>query len=158
MNIFAINNPKDKGLQLLFRDDESFEFRKLSLEDSCLVEKGTDQLPMRGWKHFFSTQLSFRGFKNITAGPVTISCMRDFIMDPFNQIPETASPSEGGKPKSSSDNDIRKWTARIAEQKRYQVTSKRPNQAIIDKMIWFLGAGLIIELIIWGIIMGTKAH
>jgi hypothetical protein len=139
---------------LYFYDDGTFKFEKRLFTDSCLVDK-KDNNVVKAWKHFYSADLRFDGFKNIKADMVSLGFDRDFILDPFNKVPVTDTPNAGGKPKAT-ESDIKKWTAQVAESQRYKVMNKPGNMLIYDKITIFLGVGLILELIALGISIAMR--
>lgn len=138
---------KEKRTQLYFRDDGSFEFRKLEFEDTCLVEKKDNEV-IKAWKHFFGPELIFNGYKNIHADMVTLCFDRDFILDPFDAVPVVDNP-QAGKP-ARNEHGIRSWTAQVAEAQRYKVVNKPGSSLLVDKISMFLGIALIIMLLILG--------
>ena len=138
---------KENRTQLYFPDYGGFQFRKLALEDSCLVEKKNGEIA-KAWKHFYSSQIPFNGYKNIHADMVTLSFDRDFILDLFNMIPIIDNSS--GKPKKS-EADIKKWTAQVAESQRYKVMNHPGGMMLLDKITMWLGVGLILLILIFGI-------
>lgn len=138
-----LGTPKEQRTQLFFRDDGKFVFRKLPFEDACLVEKVGGEI-IKAWKHFYSTQIPFNGFKNIHADMVTLAHDRDIILDPFNKIPDIDKPEK-------SQNGILGWIANIGEIQRYKQQNKPQSTLLIDKITYFLGAGLIIMMLAFGI-------
>jgi hypothetical protein len=144
-----VNNGSTKEFktQLMFYDDDSFEFKKRPFKDSCLVEEKDENI-VRAWRHFFGTEKRFTGYKTIKTGNVVLACNRDFILDAFEEVPETTNPSDGGKPKKD-DASIRLWTRQIAESQRYKVITKPLNMLLWNKITIFLGCGLLFEMLIW---------
>ncbi len=138
--------PKEKRTQLHFFDDGSFEFRERLIEDSCFVTK-QDGIVTKAWKHFYSNEIPFNGYKGIHADAVTMSFDRDFILDLFNKVPTSVDVS--GKPKKN-ENDIKKWTAQVAESQRFKVMNKGGSSTILDKVTWFLGIGLLLMILAYG--------
>lgn len=124
----------EQKTQLFFYDDTSFKFIKRQTEDSCLVEKKDNEV-VKAWAHFFNTEKIFDGFKNIHADSVVLGFNRDFVLDPFNQVPEADKPGSG-KPKKT---DIKKWTAEIAEGQRYKIMNKGGGMLLVNKITIFLG-------------------
>jgi len=139
---------KENRTQLYFPDYGGFKFRRLLLQDSCLVEKNNNGDIIKAWKHFYSSQIPFNGYKRIHADMVTLSFDRDFILDPFDTIPVMTSPS--GKP-DKSEAGIKRWTAQVAESQRYKIMSRPSGMLQIDKIIMWLGIGLVLLIIIFGI-------
>jgi hypothetical protein len=142
-----LGSSKESKIALHFYDDDSFQFIKREVDSASLVEK-KDNKVVRAWRHFFNAEKHFDGFKNMRAGNITITCGRDFILDPFNQIPEGATPA-AGKPKKD-DASIKKWTSEVAEAQRYIVMNKPSNMLIYDKITMFLGIAFILEVLLFG--------
>lgn len=143
---------EEKRTQLFFHDGGSFEFRKLPFVDTCLVVK-QDNTITKAWKHFYSNQIRFDGYKNFHADLVSLGYDRDFILDPFNRVPVLDNP--GGKPGKTNDS-IKKWTAQIAESQRQKVNAKPGTSLLVNKIVVFLGIGLILQLLLWGLLKGLK--
>jgi len=139
---------KEKRTQLYFPDYGGFQFRKLALEDSCLVEKNGKKEIVKAWKHFYCAQIPFSGFKKIHADMVTLGFDRDFILDLFNKVPVQTNSS--GKP-DKSEESIKKWTAQVAESQRYKVMTHPGGMLPMDKIIAWLGVALVIMAISLGI-------
>ena len=91
-----LGKPKEKRTQLHFRDDGAFEFRRLEIEDTFLVEKKNDEI-IKGWKHFYRNQFPFAGYKGIKPDQVTLSYDRDIILDPYNLVDEKDKPDKHRK-------------------------------------------------------------
>ena len=138
---------KENRTQLYFPDYGGFQFRKLPLEDSCLVEK-LGGVVIKAWKHFYCAQIPFNGFKRIHADMVTLGFDRDFILDLFDKIPKADNPS--GKP-GKTETDIKKWTGQIAESQRYKVMSKPSNLTVIEKVTLFLGITIVLMALSLGV-------
>lgn len=151
--------PKEKGLQLYFRDDGRFIFRRLELEDTFLEEKNNEHVIIRGWKHFFKNQFPFAGYKGIKPGMVTLSCGRDVVLDPYDLVPDTEKPDKGTKelikPIVRATNIV-KWLVEVGNARRLKLMAKRAKNVATDRIILFLGAGLMVELLIIAIIVLQK--
>jgi len=136
----------ERGTQLHFFDDGTFEFRKMPIEDSFLVEKNAKGDITRAWVMYFKLLKRFPGFKNIDSGMVTLSYGRNIILDPFNQLSDAEKPMEKGKFKSS-------FVKQIAESKCYQHEQKAKTSLIGDRVTIFLGT----LVILFGIVIGIVA-
>lgn len=133
----------DKKTQLFFYDDGSFEFIKRPLQYSCLLEKQSDKVK-RAWRHSFSGEYYFSGYKNIAADMVTLGYSRDIILDPHNRIPVTEDIS--GKPASTAQS-IKEWIAQIAETQRQTYRSKMNSTTKADMINYTLmGIDLIMVI------------
>lgn len=145
MSLFT--STKEKKVQLYFRGDGKFQFRTLELEYGCLIERAGDQM-IKAWKHFFSTELPFAGYRSIRPAMVTMGHGLDIILDPFNRVPEGDSTSE--KPRKGSRN-IRDWIAHVAEVQRQVFRTKRKTSYLTNAIIW-AEIGLIFLLaIVWAV-------
>jgi hypothetical protein len=143
MGFFSLGAGKEKGDQLHFYADGSFEFRKKPLEDGCIVERVEDQV-LKAWPYFYSAQMQFDGYKSIPASMPILSFDRDMILDPFNKIPQ--SETVNGKP-DKNDVNVKKWLSQLAESMRYKVMSKPGSMLLVDKITVFLGVALLMEII-----------
>lgn len=137
----------EKRTQLYIHDDGSFEFRKLEFAETCLVEK-RDSVVTKAWKHFYSSELPFNGYKNMHADMVTLGFDRDFILDPFDKVPITDNPASG-KPRRT-EGEIRHWTSQVAESQRYKVMNKPGSSLLVNKITIFLGVTLILMVLLLG--------
>lgn len=138
-------NPKERRTQLYFRDDGTFEFRKLDIEDSFLVDKDTKGSIIRAWIMYFKLLKRFPGFKNIGADMVTISYSRNTIYDLFGQLTKEETPTLEGKLKDG-------FVKRVAESKCYQHEQKAASGLIMDKLTMFLGTLMILLGLSLGIV------
>jgi hypothetical protein len=145
---------KERKTQLMFYDDGSFEFKSRLFQDSCLIEK-KDENVVKAWKHFYGTDMRFDGYRAIRADMVSIGFDRDFILDPFDKVPISATPN-AGKPGKSSDAQIKAWTAQVAEAQRYKVMNKPTTLLLWDKITMWLGIGFVLELVAFGISVATR--
>jgi hypothetical protein len=135
----------EKKTQLYFRDAGSFEFIKRPLKYSCMVQEENGQL-IRAWKHFYSNQIPFAGYKNISADTVTLGFARDIILDPFNKVPTGLLPSE--KP-TKTDTGIKKWISQVAENQRHTYRTQIKSSFKEDAINWALIGTLILMMIGW---------
>lgn len=126
---------EEKKTQLYFRDDRKFQFRKLPLEHSCLVEK-EDGKYARAWKHFYGAELPFPGYKNISADSVTLGFARDIILDPFNKIPIGTETSK--KPSLVGETSLKNWIAKIGQNMRHVYRSHRQTRTTGDVITWLI--------------------
>lgn len=143
----ALLTKEDKRTQLYFGDGHWFKFRRMPLENSCIVEK-ENGLFKRAWKHFFGSEIPFRGYKNISADSVTLGFSRDIILDPFGKVPKGKSTSQ--KP-DSDPKSIKDWIAKIAENMRHQYSNKRETRTAGDAIFWVIIGIDIIMLIGWAV-------
>ena len=126
----------EKKTQLYLRDDNKFEFRKLPLEFSCLLEKKGQDIK-RAWRHSYSGQYAFPGYKNISADTVTLGFARDIFLDLHGKIPETDDTT--GKPKKEKIFD---WIAKIATNQRQIYRAKIQTYTVHD----YINFGLMVVI------------
>ena len=144
MNLWGI--PKEKRTQLYFRDDGGFQFRKLDIEDTFLVEKNNNNEAIKAWMMRYKLLKRFNGFKNIGADMVTISYARDIVFDPFNQLKASEKPEKGREL-------IKDFIKKIAEAKCYQHERTAKGSTFVDKMTLSLG----ITMVLLALAIGIKA-
>jgi hypothetical protein len=156
----------EKALQLYFRDDLRFVFRRLELEDTFLEQRNKDKTIVKGWKHFYKNQFPFVGYKNIPAGMVTLSFGRDVILDPYGLVPEAEKPDKGIKIVGDVINskisiqangmrvtNIIKWLVEVGTARRRKIMAKRHKGNSYDRLILFLGSSLMLEIVLIVIIL-----
>lgn len=140
--------PKERKTQLYFRDDNSFEFIKRDLKFGCLVEMVGEKLN-RAWKHFYSCQIPFPGYKNIQADTIVLGFSRDIILDVFNKVPQGTDPMQ--KPDVKKSDSMKKWRSNIAEQQRQIYYKQRETNFWTSRVTWVLIGVLVVMVLLWAI-------
>lgn len=135
MNLFGL--AKEKRTQLYFRDDGTFIFRKLDIEDGFLVEKNAQKDIVKVWMMRYKLLSSFDGYKGIGADMVTLSFARDIVLDPFNQLNEGEKPDKG-------DSLIKSFVTKIATAKCYKHEQTAKGSLFIDKLVLFMGLTMVL--------------
>ncbi len=135
----------EKKTQLYLRDDNKFEFRKLPLAYSCLLEKKGQEIK-RAWWHSYSGQYNFSGYKNMSADTVTLGFARDIFLDLHGKIPITDDST--GKPKKEN---IAAWIAKIATNQRQIFRAKVQTHNTAD-IVNFCLIGVIVFMVLGWII------
>lgn len=158
--MFGLNmgEPKERRTQLYFRDDNAFQFRRLDIEDTFLVEKDKDGEIIKGWKHFYRNQFPFEGYKGIKRDQVTLSYGRDIILDPYKLIEKDEdNPQKRTKMVLDAVDGQKQiqgthaWLSDVGEARRMKMLANRSKRSNYDKLMIFLGSALILELLIIGI-------
>ena len=145
---------KDFRTQFYLYEDHSFDFVKRELAHSCLVERTGEAITL-AWKHFYSCELAFPGYKKTPATLVTPGFGRDIILDIFNKVPQTAVGEVTKKPTTAT---LKDWIAAIATNMRQVYRSKRKTNTIANWMtIVFLGI-LVIQVITWLLIWARQNY
>ena len=144
MNIFG--PPKEKRTQLYFRDDGGFQFRKLDIEDTFLVEKNRNGEVIKAWMMRYKLLRRFDGYKGVGSDMVTISYARDIVFDPFKQLNDNEKPEKGKQL-------IKAFIKKIAEAKCYQHERTAKGSTITEKITLFLG----ITMVLLAVAIGIKA-
>jgi len=166
MSLLSLGPPKEKRSQLYFRDDGKFIFRRLEIEDTFLVIKNKDGEVIQGWCHFNQNQFPFPGYKNIPRDIVTLSHSRDILFDPYGLVPVddlpdaavTAPRVKGNNGKAEAvtrPEKIRAWLANIGKSSRLKILAKRGKSKNYDKLIYFLGTALLLEIVVILILAAT---
>lgn len=129
--------PKERRIQLYFRDDGGFQFRKLDVEDTFLVEKNRAGEATKAWMLRYKLLKRFDGFKNIGADMVTISYARDIVFDPFKQLNESEKPEKGKEL-------VKEFIQKIATAKCYQHERTAKGSTFTDRITLFLGITMVL--------------
>ena len=138
--------PKERGTQLYFRDDGGFQFRKLDIEDTFLVEKNQQKEAIKAWMLRYKLLRRFDGFKSIGADMVTVSYGRDIVFDPFRQLNDSEKPEKGKAL-------VKDFIKRIAEAKCYQHERTAKGSTLADKVVVYMG----IVMVLLALAIGAKA-
>ena len=141
-NIFGV--PKERGTQLYFRDDGGFHFRTLDIEDTFVVEKNKQKEAVKAWMMRYKLLKRFDGFKSIGADMVTVSYGRDIVFDPFRQLNESEVPEKGKAL-------IKDFIKRIAEAKCYQHERTAKGSTLVEKVVIYMGAVMVLLALAIGI-------
>ena len=143
------DSKKQLKTELFFRDNRNFIFKKHELYNSCLVERGPENVLTRAVKHFFSCEIPFPGYKNIPADMVVLGFSRDIILDPFNKVPQGTEVNT--KPNPKEKDSVKKWIAKIAENQRHIYRAKRETHVWTNRLTWVFIVIIIFELLIWAL-------
>lgn len=111
------------------------------------MEKDGDKIK-RAWKHFFSAELTFPGYKNISADSVTLSFNRDIILDPYNKV--SIGENESEKPGPSTES-LQKWLGKIATNMRSIYNARPEHRTTADALFWIVSGIVSLETIGWAI-------
>jgi hypothetical protein len=133
----------ESKLQLFFYDDNTFEFRRRKLEFTCLVEKQGDKI-IRAWKHFYNAQFPFPGYKNMSAGMVTLGYSRDIILDPYDKVGKGNESNQ--KPNLLISGSLSSWIGKVAETMRHIYMGKRRTETWADRGQWTL---IILNVVVY---------
>lgn len=145
---------KEYRTQLFFYEDHSFDFVKRELDYSCLLERSGESIK-RAWKHFYSCELAFPGYKKAPATLVTPGFGRDIILDLFNKVPTTTSGEVTKKPTAST---LKDWIAAIATNMRQMYRSKRKNTTVLNWITGGLLFILVVQSITWLVIWARQNY
>jgi hypothetical protein len=134
MGLFS--KQKEKGRQLLFRDDGSFVFRELAIENSFLLEE--DKVTPKAWAMPFKLLKRFDGYGKIPSGMYTISYSRGIMLDLLGQLQDTEKATEkSGKWKGS-------FVKGVAESRVFQLESKIKPTRTADIIAYCMGGTIVI--------------
>lgn len=136
-----VNNPK--RTQLFFRDDYTFNFRRLPIYKGFFIVGKKDK-PLAAWAHKFNLQFNFNGHNRISADAVSIGFDRDILFDPFDILKDDEKPKKGiGK----TDFLKQKWVSDIATSSVYEHQQQKPKSLIMDRVT----LGLTVVLVMMGL-------
>jgi len=141
-----LSSPANEGLQILFKDNRSVQFRKLKIEHTCLCEKKGDDT-IRGWKHYYKNQYLHRGFQGLPVGKATLSYERDIVLNIHGVLKDEELPKKGGDIKQHKD---------IGVSRIRQIAAKPQVNATQELINVVLGIALIIMVLGWMIGYGLQ--
>jgi hypothetical protein len=148
-------NSVEQKTHLYFYDDNSFEFIKRELKFQSLVVMVGEELK-KAWKHFYSNQIPFAGYKNIPADMITLGFSRDIILDPFDKVPEGTGTMQ--KPNLKDKTSMDKWITNQAENQRHIYRAKRAPQVWTNRITWALICVLVIMVMLWAIAFARNIY
>lgn len=143
-NMNLLGEPKEEIIQLYFRDDGGFLFRKLPVENSLLQEKKNNVCKV-AWMMPYKLLKKFEGHKSFPHGKVLICYGRDILMDPFDQLSDKEKPERGRSL-------IKSYVSDIANATIYKHEAA-PKKTIMDKMVLYMG----ITMVVFGLAIAAMA-
>jgi len=149
-------------VQLFFEDSHAFEFKRRLLETSCLLTKHND-IPTSAWGHTYSGEYDFIGYKNISAGKVTLGFPRDIFLDPHNKAPIAEASRDSNKPivnmsygkPSSAKGGLKIWVSEVAEKRRHFYRGQAQPNTTMDYIQWLLCGVIVLMIVGWCIRFAT---
>ena len=147
MNI--LGRKANQRLQLFHHDNGDLEFiyRKIIGESSAELDNKGEAI--NNWWDPYSTLYPFDGYKGIAADAVQLAYARHFHLEIHDILPNVQRPPED----DAMDNP---WISAIAEARCVEITRTAKPRTIYETLTMILGAGFIIELLIWGIGYATR--
>ena len=119
----------ERAMQLYFHDEPKVTFRRLELDGAAMIVRNRtnkEALEM-AFLHYYQTIFPFNGYKNISAGGVTLGFSRDIVLDPFPILSEELRPPKRGGLNCP-------FITKIGAFKRYKLATTKPPASVWDKM------------------------
>lgn len=131
-------------MQLYHYDNGDLEFIRREIVGESATEFDNHRVPIRSWWDPFATLYPFDGYKGIPADAIQLAYGRHFHLEIHDILPDNARPPED----NSMDTP---FITAIAEARCVEITKSAKPRTIYETLTLILGAGFIIELLIWGI-------
>ncbi len=131
-------------LQMHFHDNGNVEFRKREIVGQSSTEFDNTREPILAWLDKNQTLYQCEGYGNIPADACQLTCSRYFFLELHNILSEEEKPPEDGALDSP-------FLAAIAESRAIQVSKTKKPRTVYEKLTLWLGASLVLEIIVWGI-------
>jgi len=147
MNLFGRN--VNKRMHLYHHDNGDLEFIRRELVGESATEFDNTHVPKRSWWDPFATLYPFDGYGGIPADAVQLAYGRHFHLEIHDILPDDKRPPED----NSMDTP---WITAIAEARCVEITKSAKPRTIYETLTLILGAGFIIELLIWGLSYATR--
>lgn len=141
-------SPDRRRCQLIFHNDNTFEFRDLDIQDNSLIVKAADAVK-QAWPVLNKLTLPFAGLNHIKRTRVLMCTDNDIIWDPFNRLSDDEKPEKG-------PDLIKDWITGKADAVRYRFQSKPPESSMMNKVIWFAGSGMVCVVLGYLLVLGTN--
>lgn len=142
MNVIK-NVPSGQRTQMIFFNDNTFQFRKLPVRDAAVAIKNGEDIEL-AWPALNKLLLPFFGLPGIKKTKVLICCENDIIFDVFNRLSDDEKPETGPQL-------VKNWIKSKAETVRYRHQSKPKVSSLMNRVTLFLGASLVLMVLILGI-------
>jgi hypothetical protein len=133
-------------MQFFHHENGDLEFRRLQLVGKGVTEFDSQNMPLRSWVDYYETLYPFNGYKSIPADAVQLACPRYYHMELHNILTDTKRPPKDGS-------FINKFISNWADSRGLDLAKAKKPKSAWDKVIIFLGLGLIIECVLWGILI-----
>lgn len=134
---------KIKRIQLFHHDNTECEFKKRDIVGESATEFDSTGEPVDSWWDPYAVLYPFDGYRGIPAGVVQMAYGRHFHLEIHDILKEEQRPPA----ENSMDTP---WIAAIAEARCVEITKAAKPHSIYATLTLILGAGFIIELLIWG--------
>lgn len=140
--------PKEKRMQLYHYDNGDLEFIRREIVGESATEFDNTKTPIRSWWDPFATLYPFNGYKGIPADAVQLAYGRHFHLEIHDILSAEQRPPDG-------DSMDTPWITAIAEARCVEITKAARPKTLYEKLTTILGAGFIIEILIWGLSIVT---
>lgn len=129
---FFTGMPNDrKRYQLIFHNDNTFEFRNMDVQDGSLVLLDMESVKS-AWPIFNSITLPFEGMTGIKRTKILPCIDSDILWDPFNKL-------DAGEKPEAGPALVKEWILTKVNAVRYRYQSKPPTSPIMNKLVLFSG-------------------
>ena len=147
MDLFRSKIPK--RMQLYHHDNGDLEFIRREIIGESTTEFDNTRMPIRSWWDPFATLYPFDGYKGIPADTIQLAYGRHFHLEIHDILPDDLRPP-------ADDSMDSPFISAIAEARCVELTKSAKPRTIYEKLTLILGAGFIIELLIWGLSYATR--
>ena len=140
---------ESKRMQLYHHDNGDLEFVRRTIVGESATEFDDTGEPKNSWWDPFATLYPFDGYKGLPADAVQLAYGRHYHLEIHNILSEELSPPD-------NDSMLNPFITAIAEARCVELTKTAKPRTIYATLTLILGAGFIIELVIWGISFATR--
>ena len=141
---------KEERTQLYHYDNGDLEFVKRPLVGGSPTQLDKAGNPRRSWIDYYQCLYPFDGFQGISADAVQLAYGRHYHMEVHDILSDDIRP-----PESDKLNDP--YITAIAEARAVEITKTANPHSSYDRLILFLGIGLVLEFVIWGIAYAVRS-
>lgn len=123
----------------MFFNDNTFEFKQMPVKDSSLLVKNGADIE-KAWPVLNKVMVPFAGLGSIKRGRVLVACENDIIFDVFCRLTDAEKPERG-------PGLVKEWIKKKAETVRYRHQAKPKSSTLVNRIVLFLGSGMILMAI-----------
>lgn len=136
--------PSPKRLQLYHHDNGDLEFIHRHIIGSSATELDNNKMPLRSWWDPYATLYPFDGYMKIPADAIQLAFGRHYHLEIHDILPDDIRPP--------ADNSMdTPFISSISESRAMEITRTAKPKSIYEHITLILGAGFIIQLLIWGL-------
>jgi hypothetical protein len=133
-------------MQFYHHDNGDLEFRRRDIVGQSVTEFNDRNEPVKAWIDFFQTLYPFNGYKGIPGDAVQLAYGRHYHLELHPILDKESAPPDDGKLDST-------FVSNVAKLRGFLLAKAKKPKSIWDKLTVILGACVILEMVLWGVMI-----